>query len=195
MPICRQAALRFVVVAGLIGSTSSALVASPADIWWINTCIPAQWGITPASRNVPRTVPAGPRLAQPTAAPPSADKPVSLSEVKPRPVPPPGPAVAESSKPEQPPQQGVAVEEGPSYDIYPIMLKEKPINDQSTVTFQNLAGKPLKIIVDNRDQELTDKQSVTLTVPRQFSWRVEGREPRVEQIGKNDYAVQIVIRR
>jgi len=51
------------------------------------------------------------------------------------------------------------------------------------------------MIVNNREQPLADKESATVQVLRQFVWRVEGREPQNEQMGKDDNALQIVIRR
>lgn len=107
------------------------------------------------------------------------------------------PSISESTKQEPPPvQHGVAVrEEGPFYDSYPIVLKAKPANDECSVTFQNLTGRPIKVIVNNRERPLADKESAKLPVLRQFIWRVEGREPQNEQMGKNDNELQIVIRR
>jgi hypothetical protein len=196
MPSYRWAALQIATFSALLGGSSGWLRARPIDIWPGNPCLPAPWGPPVGGFNAaPRPTPTKIRLAQPTAAPPSADRPASPVEAKPQPAPS-KPAVSESNPVEPQPRHGVAVrEEGPAYDSYPIVLKEKPVNDQLTATFQNLSGRPLKVIVEGRDQELADKQTVTVPVRREFIWRVEGREPQKEQLGKNDYALQIVIRR
>ncbi len=197
MPSCRLGAVLFVAFSALLAARAGVLGANTDASWSIYQCVPVTWGQpNGAFKPAPRPAPATARLAQPTSAPPSADKPVSPVEARPQTPSLPRPAVSESTPPEPRPQHGVAVrEEGPAYDSYPIVLKEKPINEQCTVTFQNLSGRPLKVIVDSRDQDLADKQVVTVPVRREFIWRVEGREPQKEQLGKNDYALQIVIRR
>jgi hypothetical protein len=186
---------------GIAPGTQSVVACSPVD-WQQDVCWPYFWIQAPIDARVPvrsATKVARPaqRLAQPTLAPPSPEKKTAAPEPKQTPTAPIKPAIVESSKVERPQEQhGAGVrEEGPFYDSFPIVLKAKPANDQCTVTFQNLTGHAIKVIVNNREQSLAHKETATLAVLRQFVWRVEGREPQNEQMSKNDNALQIVIRR
>jgi hypothetical protein len=153
---------------------------------------------------MPRSIAAGPRpgkpmLAQPTAAPPSAEIAAVVIEKKTEPKSEPKPRVAETSPTEPAGKQPAAAvrEEGPFYDTFPIALKanQKPTGDQCTVTFTNLSERKIKVILGNQERALGAGESATLPVARQFVWRMEGREPQNEKVGAGDYALQIVIRR
>ena len=170
--------------------------AKGVDIWSDCACIPVTYWIAPHTPGMPaKPQPAKPKLAQPTAAPPSAVVPSLAQEKKLENK----PAVADGPKPDATSNQhGPGVrEEGPFYDSYPVALKndQKPANDECSVTFTNLSERPIKIMLDNQERALGKGESVRLPVKRDFSWKMEGREPQREQIGMGDFALLIIIRR
>lgn len=160
---------------------------------------PPDWSLPTRSSMHPKPAPRGPKLAQPTAAPPSAEI-VSLpapKKLEPRPEA--KPQVSEAPKADVRPKQPAAAvrEEGPFYDSFPIALKgnQKPTDDRCTVTFTNLSDRGIKLRIGDQERALPAGESATLPVTRQFVWHMEGREAQNEKIGAGDYAVQIVIRR
>ena len=170
--------------------------AKSADIWSECAGVPViYWLASPAPAGPAKSLPAKTRLAQPTAAPPSTIVPSVAQEKKLENK----PGISEAPKPEAPSiQHGPGVrEEGPFYDSYAVALKsdQKPANDECTVTFTNLSERPIKIALDNQERVLPKGDSVKLPVKRDFTWKMEGREPQREQIGMGDFALLIVIRR
>jgi hypothetical protein len=169
--------------------------AKGVDIWSDCACIPfIYWSAAPNPGVPTKPQPAKAKLAQPTAAPPSSVLPSIAQEKKVENR----PAVAEIPKPEATGQHGPAVQElGPFYDSYAVALKgdQKPANDECTVTFTNLSDRPIKLAMDNQERALAKGESVKLPVKRDFTWKMEGREPQREQIGMGDFALLIVIRR
>ena len=149
-----------------------------------------------ASRALSEPPLAGPRWAKPVAAPPS-DRQY---------VPPDGgtvtktlPGISESGKAARPEnvRGPVVTEEGAFFDVYPVAPKAgaRPAGENCEVTFLNLANRDVTLTVDGKTQVLAKGQKVVVPVPRQFIWRIEGREPQNEQVGSGASALQIVIRR
>lgn len=130
------------------------------------------------------------RWAKTTSAPPSASPYVPPGEAGSGRGPAPKSMVALDS--------GAAVsEDSPYFDVYPVVPREgdKPAGDTCTVTFLNLANRDVSVTVDGKSQSVARGQKVVVTVPRQFQWQLQGREPRTEQVGMGSSALQIVIRR
>lgn len=194
-----------VVIGILLWLVPQSASAGKVDVWLGCTPIPVvYWQFPPTSplsaRPHPaRTQSAGPKLAQPTAAPPSAETVAAAVEKKTEPRFEIKPRILETAPPEPPGKQsGAAVrEEGPFYDTFPIALKanQKPTDDRCTVTFTNLSDRKIKVVLGTQERALGTGESATLPITRQFVWRMEGREPQNEKVGTGDYALQIVIRR
>jgi len=152
-------------------SATTATYYYPAPVVWVAAyyvpvyCVP-----------VVAAVPAAPPrpYATPTAAPPLAN-----------PTPPPmPPAVGEQRT-------------SSYYDAYAVAGREgQPVDgERCTVGFWNTTDRDLVLRVLNSVQPLQRGRGVTLTVPRGFTWQVDGRELKVEQVPAKESGMEIVIRR
>jgi hypothetical protein len=128
----------------------------------------------------------GPILARPVPAPPSAG-PVGAPE---RLHPP-------ASTPALPatPQPGVR-ESREYFDLYFDSPRggDKPNPDRATVGFWNVTDRDLSVKIGAETKVLLRGKSLTLELPRQFVWQVEGRAQRAETIPAENGALEIVIR-
>jgi len=63
------------------------------------------------------------------------------------------------------------------------------------VAFWNLTDRELSLKIDGDARRLPRGKSVTLDLPPQFVWQIDGREPKTERVPSTESALEIVIRR
>jgi hypothetical protein len=66
--------------------------------------------------------------------------------------------------------------------------------DHCRVGFWNLSGRDVTLQVDGKTWTLPKNRAVTLDLERQFSWNLEGRPQRVEQVSQGQAVYEVVIR-
>ena len=83
------------------------------------------------------------------------------------------------------------------YDAYPVARRDpvQPAGDLAEVAFWNLTDRDLTIRVEGQAKQLPRGQSMATNLRRAFVWQVEGREPKSEALGRDEAALEIVIRR
>src|SRR5262245_25541064 len=137
-------------------------------------CVP----VAPAP--VPAPVPARPPIlgtfATPTPAPPS-----------PRPPP---PAAARQRAPQVNESRAPAGDDPP-----PMADPDGPARDRVRVGFWNLTERPLTLTIDGEERVLPSRRSLTLHLPRQFTWQVGQRAVQVERVPADRGSLEIVFRR
>jgi hypothetical protein len=117
-----------------------------------------------------------PQYAVPMAAPPSGSL-KSQTSLSPR------------------PDQGN--DSRPYYDIYSVARRgpAQLAGDVSEVGFWNLTDRDLTLRVDGQSSTVPRGKSLPLTLGREFVWQIDGREPQRQTLGKDQSALEIVIRR
>jgi hypothetical protein len=83
------------------------------------------------------------------------------------------------------------------YDAYPVPARERSpaTANRAEVSFWNLTDRDLSLRVDGQTRLLPRGRNVPMTLPREFTWQLDGREPKPETLGRDDAALEIVIRR
>ena len=109
----------------------------------------------------------------------------------------PTPAPPSPTGPAAPPKPAPKVSETRSfYDAPAPAAGQSRISGESvTVGFWNLSDHDVTVIMNDQRYFLPPRQSVKVNVGRQFTWRVEGRDPERERIPDGASAAEIVIRR
>src|SRR5262245_44048132 len=74
------------------------------------------------------------------------------------------------------------------YDLYSGATRMAATSDLCSVAFWNLSGQTMTVRVDGRDVVLAPNRSVTLDLPRNFTWQVAGRAAEVAQINSSHSA-------
>jgi len=101
---------------------------------------------------------------------------------------------------QQPPpnQQPPGVGESRSfYDAYGVAVREESsaTPERVAIGFWNHSTKDMVLKVDGQPRTLARGQSVLLTLPRQFVWQIDERQPLNERVPAGQAGVDIVIRR
>lgn len=83
------------------------------------------------------------------------------------------------------------------YDAYAVAVREESsrIPERTTIGFWNHSSKDVVLKVDGQPRALKRGQSVVLSLPRQFVWQIDERQPRDEMVPAGQAGVDIVIRR
>jgi hypothetical protein len=83
------------------------------------------------------------------------------------------------------------------YDAYPVARRDpaQPSGDHAQVAFWNLTDHDLTIHIDGQARQVPQGQRMAGNLKRAFVWQVEGREPKSEALGRDEAALEIVIRR
>jgi hypothetical protein len=187
------------VIAALLGVSAAPLHAwgrraqttayYPASV----ICVPVypSAGVMAPVPYLPSLPPAGsaPVYATPTPAPPQGALP-GTAPVPPGPMPPAGagtPGVRESSS---------------YYDAYaataaaaplPREGRRTPSTERSSVGFWNNTPREMVLRVDGAGYRLAAGQGMTLDLPRRFTWQIDERAAKAEEL--SEAAIDIVIRR
>ena len=144
---------------------------------------------------MPPTAPAPARLyATPTPAPPLANPggPGAPIPLRPQPAPP-----GEAAPPPAPAPGAPGVTERTSssyYDAY-AAAGVPAAGENCSIGFWNNTPRTIRLNVQGKDHELAAGRGLTLELPRQFVWQVDGRAPRAENLAAAAPALDIVIRR
>jgi hypothetical protein len=191
--------LRGVVIAAVLAAS-----AGPAQAWGRRAqttayyypasviCVPVypSAGVMAPVPYLPALAPASsaPVYATPTPAPPQGTLP-GTAPVPPGPMPPAGtPGVRESSS---------------YYDAYAATAtsslpaaregRANLLNERSSVGFWNSTPRDMVLRVNGAAYRLTAGKGMTLDLPRRFTWQIDERAARAEEL--NEAAIDIVIRR
>lgn len=146
---------------------------------------PVCWVPAPAPVVVP--TPAAVPLAVPSPAPPSnvQELPPVPSWPSPPIMPPADPATTTSRRISE-----------PYFDLYPGTTgKASRTGGRASVAFWNLTGVTVRLRVKGRDWALPPRRSLTLDLPRSFSWSIVGRQEEQARLGSDRTAAEILIRR
>lgn len=83
------------------------------------------------------------------------------------------------------------------YDAYGVAVREESTRtpEHVTIGFWNHSGKDMVLKVDGQPRTLARGQSVLLTLPRQFVWQIDERQPQNETVPAGQAGVDVVIRR
>jgi hypothetical protein len=83
------------------------------------------------------------------------------------------------------------------YDTYSVARRDpaQPVGNLSEVAFWNLTDRDLTLQVDGQTRAVPRGKSLPLTLGREFVWQIDGREPKRQTLGKDQTALDIVIRR
>jgi hypothetical protein len=146
-------------------------------------------------------VPVAPVVCQPppvVAVPqPSYPPPPANGYATPAPAPASG-SPPPSRMPSEPPStSGPGVKESRFYEPYSVASfnPAKERGERCSVVFWNVTGRDLTLRVNRESRTLPRGKSLTIELPRQFTWQVEGHDAQVETIAPGDAAVEFVIRR
>ena len=156
--------------------------------WWSPVCVPAP--VYPAVPAVP--VP-NRGYAPPTPAPPSAG-PVTSELPSPAPSAPAKPSAAPPA-PEISPGFGESTSFYDSYSVASAKM-DTPPGERCRVDFWNLTDRDLLLRINGGPAQVLPRgKNLSVAVPRQFTWEVQGREIKTTRIDNGESALQIVIRR
>ena len=150
-------------------------------------CVPPQpvYPAAPAVSGPNRT------YAPPTPAPPSAGP--ATSEF-PSAAPPP-PAKPSAAPPGSSPGFGESTSFYDSYSVASAKM-DRPAAERCTVDFWNLTDRDLLLRIDGGPAQVLPRgKTLPVSVPRQFTWEVQGRQSQPTRIDLGESALQIVIRR
>jgi hypothetical protein len=91
----------------------------------------------------------------------------------------------------------VVTESGADYESYPIVPRptDPPAGKKAAIGFWNLGDADTRISVNGQPHALAKGQHLTLSLGRQFNWKIEGRESHEEKVPDASPGVEIVIRR
>jgi hypothetical protein len=178
---------------------------------WSPVAAEANWGRGRSTSNtttyyyppvvvyVPIVAPAAPVFvapALPYCPPPIVASPAPPPRIfaTPTPAPPAAPPGGQPPPSQQPPGVG---ESRSFYDAYGVAVREESSASPERVSigFWNHSSKDVVLKVDGQPRTLSHGQSVLLTLPRQFVWQIDERQPRNERVPAGQAGVDIVIRR
>jgi hypothetical protein len=142
----------------------------PAPVAYYYVAPPAYY-CAPVIRAVPAVGP----YAQPTPAPPSSNREPALKKKTLEP-----PKVSES--------QSLSIS---ADKTVPVVVDSKGC---CRVGFWNVTGREVTLIIDGQTYVVPRDRNLTLKLARQFSWRVQGREPQTERVSDDKVNHEIVVR-
>lgn len=130
----------------------------------------------------------------PPVAVPVGPAPAPRIYATPTPAPPAAPPGGQQQPGQQPPGVG---ESRSFYDAYGVAVREESTStpERVAIGFWNHSSKDVVLKVDGQPRTLARGQSVLLTLPRQFVWQIDERQPLNERVPAGQAGVDIVIRR
>jgi hypothetical protein len=150
----------------------------PSTVYWVPAVEPEPV-VIPAPAAVP--------FAVPSAAPPSV-----IHELPPVPAWPSPPIMPRADTATTTARR---VSE-PYFDLYPRNTRQASrAGDGCSVAFWNLTGTTLRLRIQGSDWALPPGRSLTVDLPRSFSWGIVGRQDEQTRLAGNQTAAEILIRR
>jgi hypothetical protein len=134
----------------------------------------------------PNRIYAPPTPAPPSAGPATSEFPSALPST---------PAKPSATPPSGSPGFGESTSFYDSYSVASAKM-DRPAGERCTVDFWNLTDRDLLLRIDGGPAQVLPRgKTLAVSVPRQFTWEVQGRQSQPARIDLGESALQIVIRR
>ncbi|MCI0463281.1 MAG: hypothetical protein L0Z62_40560 [Gemmataceae bacterium] len=75
-----------------------------------------------------------------------------------------------------------------------VTVRSEPVKDSARVGFWNVTGRDLTLTVNGQTYVLARGRNLTLSLTRQFVWRVDQRAPQTEAVPAESGTLEIVVR-